>query len=368
MFWSKAFAIVNVAKAFTFYKTEGSGMKINELIRKYRKEQKLTQEQVANYLGVSAPAVNKWENGISYPDITLLAPLARILKTDVDTLLSFREELTEVEIGNIINEISEEIFSRGFPSTFEKASGIIKNYPHCDKLVLYLAQILNGYVSMENKDLNIREKYHKQILAWFESVAFSEDKELANTAIMFLSENYIHHGEFEEAQRLLDQIPPLGFDKRTIQANLYKAKKEYAKAYEIHESMIYKNANAIAGSLMQIISLLCRENQYEEALKYIELSEKLSVLLDLGSYIPASSKFEVYAEMKKVDESLDALEELLKGIDTMSDIKNSKLYRHMTFKEDSGSDKMKIMMKRALEKDEDSAFLRGNPRFKRLCE
>ena len=40
-------------------------MKINEIIRKYRKEQDLTQEQIANYLGVTAPAVNKWEKGVS---------------------------------------------------------------------------------------------------------------------------------------------------------------------------------------------------------------------------------------------------------------------------------------------------------------
>lgn len=40
-------------------------MKINEVIRYYRKEENLTQEQVANYLNISTPAVNKWENGVS---------------------------------------------------------------------------------------------------------------------------------------------------------------------------------------------------------------------------------------------------------------------------------------------------------------
>ena len=38
-------------------------MKMNEIIRVKRKEQNLTQEQVAQRLGVSAPAVNKWEKG-----------------------------------------------------------------------------------------------------------------------------------------------------------------------------------------------------------------------------------------------------------------------------------------------------------------
>ena len=45
-------------------------MQINEIIRKYRKEKNMTQEDMANRLGVTAPAVNKWESGASTPDIS----------------------------------------------------------------------------------------------------------------------------------------------------------------------------------------------------------------------------------------------------------------------------------------------------------
>lgn len=38
-------------------------MKINQVIREKRKELSLTQEQIADYLGVSTPAVSKWEKG-----------------------------------------------------------------------------------------------------------------------------------------------------------------------------------------------------------------------------------------------------------------------------------------------------------------
>ena len=41
-------------------------MQIGEVIRKFRKEQKLTQEEIADFLGVSATAVNKWEKGVSH--------------------------------------------------------------------------------------------------------------------------------------------------------------------------------------------------------------------------------------------------------------------------------------------------------------
>ena len=40
-------------------------MKINQIVREKRKALSLTQEQVADFLGVSAAAVNKWEKGVS---------------------------------------------------------------------------------------------------------------------------------------------------------------------------------------------------------------------------------------------------------------------------------------------------------------
>ena len=61
-------------------------MKINDIIKKKRITLGMTQEQVADYLGVSTPAVNKLEKGGCYPDITLLPALARLLKVDLNRL------------------------------------------------------------------------------------------------------------------------------------------------------------------------------------------------------------------------------------------------------------------------------------------
>ena len=55
-------------------------MSLGKVIRKYRKLKNLTQEEMAGKLGVTAPAVNKWENENSFPDITLLAPIAILLE------------------------------------------------------------------------------------------------------------------------------------------------------------------------------------------------------------------------------------------------------------------------------------------------
>ena len=68
-------------------------MTIGDTIRKYRKENNMTQEDVAVSLGVSTPEVNKWERGVTMPDIALLAPLARLFHITTDQLLSFKSDL-----------------------------------------------------------------------------------------------------------------------------------------------------------------------------------------------------------------------------------------------------------------------------------
>jgi transcriptional regulator with XRE-family HTH domain len=88
-------------------------MKIETIIREKRREQSLTQEQLAGLLGVSASAVHKWEKGTTYPDITTLPALARVLNTDLNTLLSFREDLTDEEITHFVGELKNMVEAQG---------------------------------------------------------------------------------------------------------------------------------------------------------------------------------------------------------------------------------------------------------------
>ncbi|CUH93441.1 helix-turn-helix domain-containing protein [Herbinix luporum] len=61
---------------------------IGNRISQSRKEKGITQEEMAERLGVTPQAVSKWENDISYPDILLLPKIAEILDVSVDVLLS----------------------------------------------------------------------------------------------------------------------------------------------------------------------------------------------------------------------------------------------------------------------------------------
>lgn len=344
-------------------------MKINETIRKYRKELNLTQEQVANYLGVTAPAVNKWENGISYPDITLLAPLARILHIDVDTLLSFQEQLTEQEINQHLNDVIREVNTKGFQEAFQQASDKVKQYPTCSQLILNTAQVLQAYYVMKKEEIAEGTKYEKQMKAWYESVAFGEDKELANQAILSLSHDYMMHENYEEAQKLLDQIPPMGFDKRNMQAVLFHKQGQTEKAFELHENMIYQYANSAINNFMQMTEIFCDQKQYEKALEYAELISKVSSLFGFGQYMGIAARMEIYVKMQKEAESLQAIKELFSvGIDMAQTAKESGLYKHMALKQDSGTEELENIMKKGLKEDKEFDFLRQNEEFKALIE
>ncbi len=61
---------------------------IGSRIAKFRKEKSMTQEDLANLMGVSSQAVSKWENDVSCPDIALIPKLCEVLGVTADELLT----------------------------------------------------------------------------------------------------------------------------------------------------------------------------------------------------------------------------------------------------------------------------------------
>lgn len=82
---------------------------LGKRIVSYRKKLGLTQDQLAEKLGVTAQAVSKWENDLSCPDITMLPRLAAIFGISTDTLLGVtKEKVHEAEIVPPEDEEDEE--------------------------------------------------------------------------------------------------------------------------------------------------------------------------------------------------------------------------------------------------------------------
>lgn len=76
-------------------------VKIGRLILRLRKENNMTQLQLAEKMGISDKAVSKWERGLGCPDIELITQLAEIFNVDLEKLLSGDIEINSVLGGNL---------------------------------------------------------------------------------------------------------------------------------------------------------------------------------------------------------------------------------------------------------------------------
>ena len=78
--------------------------RFSNIFKELRKLQELTQEQVAEMLGVTSQAISKWECGTSYPDIEMLPIIANIFKVSTDYLLGVDISKQEKDIFEIIEK------------------------------------------------------------------------------------------------------------------------------------------------------------------------------------------------------------------------------------------------------------------------
>jgi len=96
-----------------------SDLKIGEKIKAKRRERGLTQEELANILGVTKAAVSKWENEDSYPDITLLPQIAQIFHITMDELFDYTIDqkplfiVNEYHFGLSLDNVDKGILDHG---------------------------------------------------------------------------------------------------------------------------------------------------------------------------------------------------------------------------------------------------------------
>ena len=76
---------------------------LSENIRSFRKERKMTQEQLATVLGVTVGAVYKWESGLSVPELDLIVEMADFFDTSVDVLLGYR--INDNRLDSIVSRL-----------------------------------------------------------------------------------------------------------------------------------------------------------------------------------------------------------------------------------------------------------------------
>ena len=339
---------------------------MNEIIKEKRLELKLTQEKIAEYLGVSTPAVNKWEKGVSYPDITILPALARLLETDLNTLLSFNEDLSDKEIGEFINKLTYLIQKKGFKFGYKLAMEKIQDYSNCDRLIYSIALSLEGSLVMS--DIDNSEKYYKEIRNLYHRIINSEDVEIRNQVISKMISNRMKRKEYDKAQELIDSIPKQSIDRMQLQADLFIKQGKSSESLELLEQILVGKVNELQMILLKLMEVNMEVNNMDEAEYISNVFKETAESYDLWEYNSYMAKFELAIFKKDEEKSIKLLECMLEAMKEKWNINSSLLYKNIKTKEDNVimGDQLLSLFIKEIQKDEKFEFLRSNQKYLKL--
>ena len=82
-------------------------MNLGEKIKSLRKEKNISQETLANHLGLSFQAVSKWETGVTMPDVSMIPAIAYYFGISTDELFDYSRYETEKNVEAIVDEYSK---------------------------------------------------------------------------------------------------------------------------------------------------------------------------------------------------------------------------------------------------------------------
>ena len=134
-------------------------MKIGEKIRELRKKNNLTQEKLADLVGVSFQAVSKWENDLNAPDLSLIAPLTRLLRVTSDELLGLTEAQNDERLA-FLEEQYDDFWKRSdHGADLELAKQAAAEYPQNARFLHWLASD-EFYTAYDSDYMNGGSKEH----------------------------------------------------------------------------------------------------------------------------------------------------------------------------------------------------------------
>lgn len=197
---------------------------IGSRIRQLRRERSMTQEQLADLVGVSYQAVSKWENDLTLPDILLMPRLALIFGTSIDDLYSFDK-----------NKVTDEVME------FAKRSWVYrdeKNDPEEARRILAdgLAQYPDNPILLNNvlatydwdKEPDAIIEVAERCLA--ATAGREEYNDVRCDTYRILAHAYKTKGDLDAARAAVEMIPEIYFSKLSVLAEIAEGEERYETA------------------------------------------------------------------------------------------------------------------------------------------
>ncbi|MBQ8448623.1 MAG: helix-turn-helix domain-containing protein [Clostridia bacterium] len=175
-------------------------MSIGTTIKKLRRERNITQEMLADMVGVTACAISQWECDKTAPDISQIPILATIFEVSADILLEI--DLTKSTRAREIDAFDKQcnfLFNKGkYKERLSLCRDMQRKYPNDETVLLHLMRAL--------KTAN-EEEYYAEIIEIGENLLSSKDTEKRRVAIRCLCFTYESLGNHEKALQYAAMIP-----------------------------------------------------------------------------------------------------------------------------------------------------------------
>lgn len=250
---------------------------IGDKIRELRKSRGITQEQLAESIGISFQAVSKWENHIALPDITLVPALANYFNVTCDELFGINIMETEGKIASIYLEAAEYRESDPAKSRMILEEGL-ERYPDNDILLNNLLYVID-YTA--NPDETIRlasrliDKTNMSVIKY--------------DALRFLAYAYNSKGDIVSAVAALEQIPEIYFTKLSELAFVQTGKEKYDAA----EKQKWISFEMLLQMMQKIAECYEADSECEKAIGETERALKLISALEGDTKI---DRFKFYTD------------------------------------------------------------------------
>lgn len=179
-------------------------LKLAENIRAFRKERSLTQEQLAEVLGVTVGAVYKWEAKLSQPELSLIMAMADFFDTSVDVLLGY--EMRNNQLRTVVERLRTYCHAKDVDGISE-AEKALKKYPNSFEVVYWSAALYRTRTFGQEKE---KRAWQHRALELLERARVllpqNTDPEIGEQTLYGqMAEVYLDMGEGERAVELLKE-------------------------------------------------------------------------------------------------------------------------------------------------------------------
>lgn len=218
---------------------------LSENIKRLRHEKGVTQEKLAEFLGVSFQSISNWEREEAYPDITLLPMIATFFNVTVDELLGMSKALSQKKTEEYL-EFYEKMRLKDTHLTFEKFQNAVKEFPSDFRIAVRYMELL--MCEKTQKDAPDYEKTSQELITIYENIQnYCTDDSIRMWAKRLICQHLhtkSHYTGIEEyqirAEKILAEMPDLINTKDYLSTMLISDKeKHYNACSSVIEMLIF---------------------------------------------------------------------------------------------------------------------------------